>query len=554
MSLKSMCQDLSTISQREALKVSGGINMTSIGYKSFGLPARRDPFNWMLTGNINFSVYGWNVPFSFSYSNQNAVFRQPFNQYGISPQYKWVKAYLGYHNLTYSSYTLAGHTFLGAGVELTPGKLHFHAMYGRFNKAVAPDTAAITTIVPAFRRMGFAMKTGYAGKNQSVDFIILYAVDDTHSLLVPADTLVANFPELRPAENIALSLAGKTVITKRLNLHAEWAASSLTRDRRSVLAENQQGPKSMGGLMKVRTTTGLYQAFKSRLGYAGQGYNLQLQYERVDPGYETLGAYFFNNDLENITIGGSLQLLQNKISLNAQGGVQKNNLHHTDIRQTRRFVNNFTISWLPAEQWNLSATYSNFTTYTNVRPLDDPFFRNELDSLNFYQINQNASANTSYQFGPKESKQAIMFNGTYQVVDEKATGSRTADNNSYFYSGNISYRYAIAASNLTLTAGTSCYRNIMQAMKSLTIGPVVSVSKAFFEKKLRANLSSSFNQVSTNGEYTSRVANTRLNGSYALKKKHNFSMNLNALMKMAVTPESSGFTELTVTLNYGYSF
>jgi hypothetical protein len=39
------------------------------------------------------------------------------------------------------------------------------------------------------------------------------------------------------------------------------------------------------------------------------GVNLKLKkgmvgvkYERIDPGYKTLGAYYFNNDLENITL------------------------------------------------------------------------------------------------------------------------------------------------------------------------------------------------------------------------------------------------------------
>jgi len=56
-----------------------------------GKEAYRKPFTWMLTGSPTLSVYGITLPFSFTISEQQRNFRQPFNKFGVSPYYKWAK-------------------------------------------------------------------------------------------------------------------------------------------------------------------------------------------------------------------------------------------------------------------------------------------------------------------------------------------------------------------------------------------------------------------------------------------------------------------------------
>ena len=74
-------------------------------------------------------IYGVEIPFSLTVSEQERSFRQPFNQFGITPTYKWAKAHLGYSNLTWSPFTWSGQTVLGGGVELNPGKFRFGMRY-----------------------------------------------------------------------------------------------------------------------------------------------------------------------------------------------------------------------------------------------------------------------------------------------------------------------------------------------------------------------------------------------------------------------------------------
>src|SRR5690606_16226055 len=112
-------------------------------------------------------------------------------------------------------------------------------------------------------------------------------------------------------------------------------------------------------------------------------------YERIDPQYRTLGAYYFNNDLENITVNGATAILQGKLNLAANAGTQRDNLDNTKVSTMRRVVGSFNAGYAPSQKVNLNASYSTFQTYTNIRSqfLDinqlTPY--DNLDTLNFTQ-------------------------------------------------------------------------------------------------------------------------------------------------------------------------
>ena len=83
----------------------------------------------------------FDIPLSFVLSNFENKFYQPFNQFGISPKYKWATLHLGYRNLTYSNYTLAGHRILGAGFDLKPKNFRIGFMYGQLRRSASIDSS-----------------------------------------------------------------------------------------------------------------------------------------------------------------------------------------------------------------------------------------------------------------------------------------------------------------------------------------------------------------------------------------------------------------------------
>src|SRR5690606_7240282 len=112
-------QNLEGIGRGNAFGLSGGINANNVFYHANGIEERRDPNNYFLSGNLNISIYDWSVPLSFAYSDQHSSFQQPFNQYGLSPTYKWITLHGGYRSMSFSDYTVNGHLFLGGGFDIT---------------------------------------------------------------------------------------------------------------------------------------------------------------------------------------------------------------------------------------------------------------------------------------------------------------------------------------------------------------------------------------------------------------------------------------------------
>lgn len=540
-------QNLENINTEKPVRVSGSLNATSIGYAAYGIPSRRDPYNWFLNGGINLSIYGWSIPLSFTWSNQNRTFRQPFNQYGIAPKYKWVKGYLGYNSMSFSKYTLAGHVFLGAGAELTPGKFRVSTMYGRLNKASSGDS--LSYVEPSYKRMATGFKIGYGNSQDAIDFIFFSAWDNPASLSV----VEMAGDMIKPQENVVMSLKGKKSLTKNISLAAEYAISGLSRnlvsEEREVDARGFYRP--VGWLLSNTSSTSYFNALNATITYNEKLYSLNVNFERIDPGYTTLGAYYFNNDMQDLTIGGSLRLFEQKLTFSSNIGTQKNNLNDIELSKTKRIISTFNLTYIPSEKWNINTGYSNFTTYTNIRPRVDDFFQNELDTLNFYQINQNGTATVAYIFGSGENRKSLFFTGSYQAAGDEQKDIKT---NTKYIMANIAYRTSIAPLDATMSLSANLNKNLMPDFKAISYGPNASISKTFLNKALQTNLSATFNHVINNELLINKVLNFRLSGTYNIKKQHSFTLFLNSLRKYGTAQNDEQFYEFTGTMNYAYVF
>ena len=576
-SLSAYCQNLEDFSLKKGIKTNGSVNLTAIGYGISGIPARRDPFIWYASGNLNVNLFGYSAPLSFSYSNGNSSYSQPFNQFRFNPQYKWVKVYLGYSSLNFSPYTLAGHVFSGIGAELSPGKWRLAFMYGRLKKAVpfTTDSASgYNANNASFRRMGYGIKIGYEAAAWSLGMSLFSAKDDLSSI-----PFVLYNSSLAPQQNVAASLNGRTLLFKHISIEGEYAVSNLNTDTRnpSDTLPAPAGANLLRGLLPQSATSRYFDALRAAVGYQGALLSVSVRYERIAPEYATLGAYYFNNDMENITLAPTVQLFKNKLSLSANAGLQRNNLDNTRTSTTKRWVGNLNVAFNPNEKWSFSGTYSNFSSYTNLRPQTDPFLqRTALDTLNFYQVTGSTSGTASYNFGNKEKRQTVFFTGTYQQMNDKS-GSTAGSNLSGFYSGNLAYSMSLTPQSLTLSTAFSYNRSQTTgaaASASRFWGPTLSISKSLLEKTLRASLSSSYNvSASETGDTQTRpsdVLNNRLTLAYNPKPskaaatpsasasspgiRHSFSLSFNVLQRFKGTPSQPGFTEATANLNYAFSF
>jgi len=549
-------QNLEAIGQRDQLNVTGGISTNQVYYDAFGSDARRDPYSYFLSGNVNFSMYGWNVPFSYTYSNQNSTFQQPFNQYSLHPYYKWVRAHIGYTSMTFSPYTLSGHLFYGAGVELTPGdKFKIEMMYGRLKRAVDFDTTTANN-KPSYKRMGYGLKAGYKMKTGIVEAMFFRSKDEYRTF----DTIPPDL-SLSPQENLVLGIKTNQKIVKGLNIGIEYSASALTQDTRLNDSLDKTGNifGYMGPLFHANSSSAYYNAFNTSLQYTFNVSSLSLRYERIDPEYQTHGAYYFTNDLENITINAATSVLKQKVNVSANVGVQRDDLESQKMSNMQRVVSSFNVGINATEKLNINLSYSNFQSYTNIKSQYDKITEltpyDNLDTLNFTQISQNANANIGYNIKNNENvRQQLNFNASYQrAADKQGNNNKNAGSN--FLNLNIAYSHTAVPMGLSVTLAANYNRSETTDLRTEMFGPSLSANKSFFDKLLRSSLSVSMNNAYSNSILASRVISVRMNNSLKYKKQHSINLSLVYVYRHNPLAETGGnFSEFTATLGYNYNF
>ena len=538
------------LGKAKLINVSGGVSANSVFYSG---NAARDPFSYFLNGNVNFNVAGlYNIPLSFSYTNQKFGYGKPvlMNRLSIHPSYKWATAHIGDVSMTFSPYTLAGHQFTGFGLDLTPqGKFKISAMYGRLLKS-SEYNSAYQDILPVYKRFGYGFKTNYSLEKINLGLTFFKAKDVINSISNPVPFELG----VSPKENAAISLETSFKLFDKLLVSTEVANSSITEDTRTADGTKAKGVAAL--FLSPNNTTASYNAFKGQLVYpAGKG-TLGLGYERIDPNYRTLGGYYFNNDLENITLNATQTLYKDKVSVSANFGLQKDNLDKQKESQMKRLVSALTIDYRANDKLNFNVNYSNFKSYTNSRNQFDYINQvsnyDYLDTLNFRQVNQNATLAVNYLLkNEKTIKKSINANFSMQDAINQQQGKTIEGGATTYYNSGLSYSIGYPMKDLNLVASINNTYGKTDSGKNLIIGPTIGATKLFFDKKFTTSASTSYNTSYNDGVKQNDIFNFRVNGSYIYQQKHNFSAGIISLFSNSQTRKNN---DLTATLTYTYSF
>ena len=536
--------------KKNLLKVNGGIAANSVFTGGSG-EVGRNPFTWMLNGNVNFNLLGQiNVPLSFNLTNIGGGFAYPTlpSRISLTPTYKNITGYIGDVNMTFSPYTLNGHQFRGLGADVKISE-HWNvsAMTGRLQRAVELDSS--NQIVPAaYKRMGYGAKVMYEKELYKVGVIVFGAKDKVSSLVNKPDSL-----NIFPEQNLSVSYIGSLRPIKGMELSVEYANSILGRDVRDTAKSGD----SKG--LSSRNSTSVYNAVKAQLNYLVKKSTIGIGYERVDPGYRTLGAYFFNNDLENITVNFSQPILRDKGSVAVNIGLQKDDLDNSKSGKNRRTVSALNLAYSPTARLSTAFSYSNFQTYMFIKPqfqLLNQFTQiNNFDTLNFTQISQNANLNLNYGISQtKDVNQIINFNLSFQDAVDKQGGIVRKGNASAFYNANTSYSLVLVPKNISITAAYNFSYNTIGLNDFTTYGPTLGLSSKIIKKQVTTGIIGSYNASKSNASSkdVSKVMIFRYNAAYIFKKKHNVNFSLmNQFRQIAGRPND---TNMMGILGYNFSF
>lgn len=543
-------QDVQTIRKAQPFRIKGTLSAGMWFYSMNGISTRRQPFSWYLTGSPVVSVYGMTFPFTLTVSDQNRQFAQPFNRYGVSPYYKWFTLHAGYRNVKFSDFTLAGVTMLGGGFEMNPGKFRLGVMVGEINRAVSEDTSSGDPLrvnrFPVFKRMGYAVKVGVGSRTNYVDLLFFKGRDDPNSITRPVRST-----RITPADNAVAGMKTHFTVLKKLTFDADLALSVFTSNLYlAPLAKtnaNYELLNSIKGIVDVNESSGLYKAGRASLTYGFGVGSVAAQYERIDQNFQSLGAFFFNNDNEQWTVSPSFSVFQNKLTISGAYGIAHDNLTSNKYATTFRTIGSLNVGVQLSDKLMLGANLSNFGTSQN-RGVGD--FFNDTTAINI--INGGYGFTASYNDPNEYRVVSINLSGGYQDANDQNRFTRNLTAVQSLY-GNLSYTYSLLESQTSLMASFAYNDTKAPTQTVRTLGPSVSVSRAFLAKKLH---------VSANGSYFLRQTNEQADGStlsligsaaYSLHK-HTFTLSGNVLSNQSNTKLSPSFTELRTNVLYGYSF
>lgn len=544
--------------KNDPLKISGGINVLGSFNHISGIDRRRDPFIWRLSANLNFDLMGISAPFTANYSSGNTLYSFRFPSYklptyqfvGISPTYKWITLHFGTRSMDFSDYTLANHSFSGVGIELKPGRFRFSAMSGKLRRAVAEDLNSLQNFEPVYKRKAWGFKIGYEHKKDHIALILFSAEDDENS--IPE---INNFPNVTPMDNVILGLQGQKTFGKTF-FKFDFGRSAYSRNKTApkVRPVAEVGwLRRIGGLHTARVSSGYDDAFNIGTGLNLKFGTLELNYERVGPAYRTLGALFFNNDFENLTIKLAGHFLDKKLSIQTNTGLQRNNLTGLKLQTNNRFIGSINSSYFPNQTWNFNLSYSNFQTTSKLSTVTIPFV--QVDSIVLAQVSQQANFSVTHTTGKQKNAIWMLMGGYYtsnSIIDDEIQ----EDQKNLNYQSSLHFTYLFPTSKWMINTALLGNLGKIPGSDILTISPSITVGKSFLNKKIKFNATLAYLVLFLNGQDTNNILTNRLGFNYQITKKQSLGLNFQLANRHQKSGLNNpvGFTEANIRVNYKYRF
>jgi len=537
-------QDISTLKNQKPFKINGGFRLGTSYYNTQNRNNFRNPFAYIISGHTTVSIYGIRFPFSISLHDNKFDFSRPHNRFSLKPRYKWIKAYLGHSNMSFSPYSLAGHTFWGAGVDLSPGKLRFSAMYGNLENINYQTDTVITAneLLRPYKRRAYAFKLGIGNASNYFDLNFFNAKDILHSTNI--------YPGYNPAKNTIIGFSSRFKIFKRISFNGNIAASFLTININaeridSLLDLNNKILSNIIDLTGANITSRANLAGDAKISLDLKKFSIGLSYKRVDPLYTSFGAQYFYNDFENTTVNTSLKLLKSKIRLKGSYGLQRNNLSNLRSISNYRTIGSANIFVLANKHLSINARYSN---YQNEQKNGFLILN---DTLRLAQVNERFSVSPGYNFGNKEIKHSIRLTSSYQKFNFTNNPNITAKNNnikSVFLNYSLKHKESKTGFKIGFNYNNTHYNTKDNTRFGISLGG----KKQLLNKKLRLRLNTSFNKVYTNGQSDGNIFSARFSSNYTLDKKQKLTFNFSWMNKN--TSLQKAYSQIRGRFSYSLTF
>lgn len=522
--------------QPTPVRLEGGLSLSSELYSSTGIAERRPKQTYRAILSPTLVLFDQiRLPFEIFITNDEQGYRQPFNQFGVSPRlWGWLTLHAGYFSSQLSELSFGDMRLLGGGVELAPGDFRFSVLYGRSQQAMNADTA--NGVRGLYERTILAAKLGYGAENSAfIHMQFLRAWDDSTSLTLAP-------PDVAPVENVVASVAyGLPLFGDLVRITGETAVSAFTNDTRSP-EDHDFSVSVPGALFTPRHSSQIDGATTLTLSITpSPTFTLSLNGKWVGPGYVTLGYLQLPNDVLEGVVAPTFRLFDNKVILRGSLGVRFNNLRDTKVATTQRTIGNVMVNLQPSSFFGVDVQYANYGMRSTPRN----------DTLRIDNISQSFSFSPRYSFPSFGGMSTALFSYGFQDFTDYNTITGALSNNQS-HSGTGMWAL-IFPSTLSLTSSVN-YTSATTSVYSMSIAGVnETIGYAFFDNRLSTSVTVGYNVVHLSG--TDGQVTARLNATYATPGWGAFTLSLmNNRYTYADASLSPSFSEAMGSLQYSIGF
>lgn len=534
-------QNISEIAKSDPLIISGAVGTQNTYRYSSGGNGYGSPLSSVIYANLNICLYGFNMPFSLHYSNDNLKFNYPQLSFNLTPTYKNWTGYFGQSTMAMSTYVM-NMSFNGVGLEYSSNKLRAGIFYGRLRNAINADPSDPFARTPQYKRMGWGFKVGYGSGKNYIDLYLLNAYDCENSI----DEQWSQ--QINPQENMVVGIKGCVTPFKWLSLTANAATSVFNTDMRAPKAPVKT---DFDKVFDVKYSSLIRFAGDLNANINVKGVNASISYRMVQPDYTSLGTYYMSNNYHSlgITLGTTLF---NKVSFSGTFSGQADNLSKKQLYTTCGFIYAASASTRIGNHFSIMAGYNGYlqTQRDGTCVVNDTTRVHRLMSSysitpSFFCESEQLGHNVSLSANLTENKDLNKFATRESDVKTTALG----------VSYNIDVKPIDTDFTLTYSHQQSNGFNSKYSSDIASFG----TSRSFLKENnlnLSASVSLCYNEVERHSKSLSLGAD--FSASYTLKKVHMFSTSasFNKYGDVNITKARSSLdcTDISVSLNYTYTF
>lgn len=537
-------ETIKTVRESDPLIITGAIGTQSTFYHSSSI-AVSSPLTASAYANLNISVYGISMPFSFYYSTDNTSFTYPQFAFSLTPTYRGWTLLLGERSMQFSPYVF-NMPFNGVGIEYQgtgSNRLRFGTFYGTLRRAINDDPDDPSARTPQYRRTGWGVKVGYGSSSNYLDIFLFRAQDHQSSI----DEVW--FDRLNAKENISTGLSGRCRLGSHFDLSGNLAASLYSTDTKAQEVELQKH-KFISHLITPRYTTNFRMAGDMALSTHWNHVSATLQYKQVQPDYTTLGVSFMTANYQSL--GAFVNTNFNNLSLSGSFSSQNDNLDDQQLFTTRALVYNANASWVYGQHFSVTAAYNGY------RQLQDDGTMVIADSVRIDRLMNSYSLCPTYSFYEGGRMHSANFTANYTSnLDLNPLSDGNSDVHTMAFG--LGYNLGIQALHTNMSANISHQNSDGYDTNYQTNLYSYTISRTFLQQQ---NLQASATLSLTDNKIKGQARNISFGGmahvGYTLQKVHNFglaaSYNRYTNISYVYDAASAKQNNLRVTLSYNYTF